>query len=76
MSDLKDPLPLTCHMFGGRNGEEENALRSAMTTAAHDAGCAGEYKEYAWFAESGRTTIAVGLVEALHRHGYRIVKMP
>lgn len=66
--------PLSCNMFGGENSEQYNALRSALTTAAHEAGFTGEYCEYEWIEKTPRTSLIVNLVDALHLHGYEIKK--
>ncbi len=71
---LSSPAPLSQHGFGGKNGEEENALFSAITTAASMAGFTGVSREYDWLEQSPRASLVVELVDALHMHGYRIMK--
>lgn len=66
--------PLSCSMFGGKHSDQYNALRSALTTAAKEAGYSGEYCEYEWIEKSPRTSLIVNLVDALHSHGYEIKK--
>lgn len=67
--------PLSHTLFEGKFGEELNALRSALTTAAKNAGHTGEYPEYDWMGNAPRTSMIVELVDALHEHGYSIVKL-
>lgn len=67
------PLKITS-TFGGKDGEEQNALNSAIHTAAINAGFRGQYPEYAWLGETPKTSIVVGIVESLHLHGYKITK--
>ncbi len=69
-------LPLTSILFGGEGSEEYNALRSALATAALHNGYHGENFEYGWLEEVPRTSMIVELVDALHRHGYEIRRMP
>ena len=62
-------------MFGGSNAEAYNALRSAITTAASDAGYGNEeYGDYQWMDETPGTSMVVEIVNSLLKHGYRIVK--
>lgn len=65
---------LSCSMFGGKHSDQYNALRSALTTAAKEAGYEGEYCEYGWVEKTPRTSLVVNLVDALHSHGYEIKK--
>lgn len=71
---MTPPLPLSCTMFEGQHGEEQNALRSAIMTASIYAGFIGEYAEYDRLKVVARTSMTVELVDALYRHGYRIVR--
>lgn len=71
---IEKPIPLTHTSFAGRDGEAQNALRSALHTAARSAGHEGEYAEYRWLEQTPRTSVVVGLVDALQVHGYQIVK--
>jgi hypothetical protein len=64
--------PLSHQPFAGEGSTECNALRSAIRTAAENAGCKGEYAEYEWLKDVPRTSMAVELVYALRQHGYSI----
>lgn len=64
--------PLSHTSFGGATGEECNALRSALATAAKDMGHEGQNAEYAYLEQAPTTSLVVELVDALHRHGYAI----
>lgn len=72
MKEENKPLPLSHTPFGGENAEEYNALRSALSTAAKLSGHTGEYAEYDWIENVARTSLVCELVQALHKHGYRI----
>lgn len=61
-------------MFGGPDGEAQNALRAALKRAARNAGHEGEYAEYSLLNGTPRTTLVVLVVEALGELGYEIVK--
>ena len=67
--------PLTHKSFGGKDAEAQNALRSALTTAAANAGHEGEYSEYDWLEEIPRTSLVIELLQALQEHGYTIKKL-
>ena len=69
-------LPLSHTCFGGRLGEQQNALRSALATAAKRAGFTDEYAEYQYLHNIPRTSLTVELVDALESHGYQITKKP
>lgn len=67
--------PLSYTLFAGECSEEYNALRSALRTAAEDFGHIGEYAEYEWLDVVPRTSMVVELVNALHRHGFKITSV-
>lgn len=69
-------LPLSHTSFGGLHSEQYNALRSALRTAALEAGYKGEYAEYNWLDDVPRASMSIALVDALHRHGYQITQIP
>lgn len=67
--------PLSKTSFGGKDGEQQNALYSAISTAAEKAGHTGEYKEYKFLDKTPRASLTYLIVKALHKHGYEIKKM-
>ena len=71
-------------MFGGENGEQYNALYSALSHAAEKKGFDHEYKEYELLENCDefkiyerllslpRTSLVCNLIESLQSHGFEI----
>ncbi|GAB2553344.1 hypothetical protein [Rufibacter soli] len=57
------------NLFGGKNGEQENALMTALINAAE-----GEDHIYQYLDETPKTSLIVELVQELHRLGFHITK--
>lgn len=64
---------LKCDNFGGENGEELNAMMSALIEAAEADDSKDNAKIYD-FLDLPKTSLIVELVDALHAIGYKIVK--
>lgn len=73
---MTKPKPLLYDRLFGPDGEEENALRSALRTAAESCGYEGEYAEYEFIEKTPRTSLTCHIIMALHRHGYEIRQKP
>lgn len=69
-----EPLPEMMTLFGGVNGDECNALGTALTLAAKNAGHTGEDCEYQWLESVPRASCVAELVDALHELGFVITK--
>lgn len=67
---------LKCEMFGGEDGEEQNALMSALYKASDqmDLGKDKNYNMYCFLGQTPKTSLIVELIDALHLIGYKIIK--
>ncbi|MCX6785940.1 MAG: hypothetical protein NTZ18_03770 [Candidatus Komeilibacteria bacterium] len=64
---------LKCDMFGGENGEQCNALMSALIVAAGSQDVKDNECIYSFLALP-KTSLIVELVDALNKLGYKIIK--
>jgi len=65
---------LKCTMFGGKDGEQYNALMSAVYLASEAEDANDNEAIYNFLEEVPKTSVVCELIQALHQLGYKIVK--